>query len=121
VAQGAKITYLYYKDIVPKDYSDNTNNVVEYTNLAEFSDNTIIKTQLPTPHEAHYSFKGWKQFNLLSRLPEGDFISNSDGTLKEDIESITVSPKAPGSDVDDSEFAVIAIYEVEKYNITFVY
>lgn len=117
VEQGAKITYVYYKDIIPEtipegNIIDNINNIVEYTELAQFSDVALDITSFPVPQEEHYKFVGWKVFDTELRKPTGEFITNADGTVK------------GGGTIHinmGEEYALIALFEVEVYNITFIY
>lgn len=117
VEQGAKITYMYYKDIIPEtvpegNIIDNINNIIEYTELAQFSDVALDITKFPAPSANHYKFLGWKVFNTELRKPVGEFITGTDGVVKNNA-TIHINM--------GEEYSLIALFEVEVYNITFIY
>ena len=90
----------------------NTNNIIEYTDLAEFSDTPItINEEHPysIAYEEHYKFLGWKLFDPINKII-GDFVSNENGLPLNE----RVVPQG-------EELTVLAIFEKEKYNIKFVY
>jgi hypothetical protein len=108
---------MYYKDIIPEtvpegNIIDNINNIIEYTELAQFSDVALDITKFPTPSANHYKFLGWKVFNTELRKPVGEFITGTDGIVKNNA---TVHINM------GEEYSLIALFEVEVYNITFIY